>query len=141
MDLEALLQSPEAGVHVYVCGPNRLIRSVRDIAAARAWPTNAVHYESFGSSHGTDDRAISLTLARSGKRFLVPAGRTILEVLLDEGRAIPHDCKRGECGLCVTPVLEGEPDHRDLCLDAVGREKAMCVCVSRAKGGALVLDL
>ena len=47
------------------------------------------------------------------------------------------------CGTCVTPVLAGEPDHRDAVLSA--QEKAancsMCLCVSRAKSAALVLDL
>ena len=141
IDLEALLKSPTEGVHVYVCGPNRLINSVRGVASERGWPRDAVHYESFGAPRMVDDRTIAIRLARSGKRLSVPADRTILDALLDAGHAIPHDCKRGECGLCVTPVLKGEPDHRDVCLDAISRETAMCVCVSRAQGNALVLDL
>ena len=53
------------------------------------------------------------------------------------------DCKRGECGVCATPVLEGEIDHRDYVLTA--REKAegnvMQICISRIKGQRLVLDI
>ena len=45
--------------------------------------------------------------------------------------------------MCATPVLEGEIDHRDYVLSA--REKAdgnvMQICISRAKGPRLVLDI
>ena len=46
-----------------------------------------------------------------------------------------YDCKRGECGVCLTRVLAGEPVHRDVY--QADEEKAtnefMTVCVSRAK--------
>jgi ferredoxin len=49
----------------------------------------------------------------------------------------------GVCGLCVTRVLEGEPDHRDDVLSDDERHcgRLMTVCVSRVRGGLLVLDL
>jgi hypothetical protein len=46
-----------------------------------------------------------------------------------------YDCKRGECGVCLTRVLAGEPVHRD-----VYQTEFMTVCVSRAKTPSLVLD-
>jgi len=53
------------------------------------------------------------------------------------------DCKVGECGSCLTTVLEGAPIHRDYYLNARERaeNKSICTCVSRAKGPRLVLDL
>jgi vanillate O-demethylase ferredoxin subunit len=54
-----------------------------------------------------------------------------------------YDCKRGDCGICRTDVLDGVPDHRDVVLS--DEEKAagdvMQICVSRAKTPRLVLDL
>jgi vanillate O-demethylase ferredoxin subunit len=49
----------------------------------------------------------------------------------------------GVCGLCATAVLEGEPDHRDdvLTSDERCRARLMTVCVSRAQGDFLTLDL
>lgn len=76
-----------------------------------------------------------------GAHLPIPAQHSILDTLLDAGLAVAHGCKRGECSLCVTQVLAGEPDHRDLCLSPLDRENAMCVCVSRAKGESLALDL
>lgn len=45
--------------------------------------------------------------------------------------------------MCLTPVLEGKPDHRDHYLSPREREAgdAVCVCVSRACGAGLTLDL
>jgi len=43
--------------------------------------------------------------------------------------------------MCTTRVLDGKPDHRDLCLNPEERISSMCVCVSRALGEELQLDL
>ncbi|SNS57829.1 2Fe-2S iron-sulfur cluster binding domain-containing protein, partial [Noviherbaspirillum humi] len=55
----------------------------------------------------------------------------------------PVSCEQGICGTCITRVLEGEPDHRDLYF--TDEEKAandqFTPCCSRAKGKLLVLDL
>jgi hypothetical protein len=45
--------------------------------------------------------------------------------------------------VCVTAVLEGEPEHRDHFLGAAEREGGQLImpCVSRARSARLVLDL
>jgi ferredoxin len=50
---------------------------------------------------------------------------------------------RGECGVCAVRVVEGEVDHRDMCLSQADRRSArlMTLCVSTAAGQRLVLDL
>lgn len=141
IDVQAVLSQPNAGVHIYVCGPRSLITSVRDIAADNGWPTEQIHFESFGTAPTAEDRAITVKLARSGTTLNVPATQSILDTLLDAGIAVSHNCKRGECSLCATPVLEGDPEHRDLCLDNNERKESMCVCVSRARTDHLTLDL
>ena len=84
-----------------------------------------------------------MELAQSGQRFTVAADQSLLDCLIDNGCDPMFDCKRGECGVCAVPVIEGEIDHRDYVLSA--REKAegnvMQICISRAKGARLVLDL
>ena len=138
--LDDLLAVPKADTHVYVCGPRSLIVAVRDTARANGWTDEQIHYESFGAAPSLDERGITVKLARSGKWIEVPADRTVLESLLDAGVDVPHECKRGECGLCATAFVEGEPDHRDLCLTPAERQQSLCVCVSRAKSDTLVLD-
>ncbi|CPL90071.1 oxidoreductase [Bordetella pertussis] len=87
--------------------------------------------------------AFDLVLRQSGITVSVPAGQTMLDALLQAGVEPLYDCRRGECGMCLTPVLEGKPDHRDHYLSPREREAgdAVCVCVSRACGASLTLDL
>lgn len=141
LTLETLLATPKPGTHVYICGPRRLITAVRDTAAAHDWPLAQVHFESFGAQSLPGDQAIRVHLEKSNKTITVPADRTILDTLLEAGVNVPHDCKRGECTMCTTRVLEGEPDHRDLCLSLDEKASSMCICVSRAIGEGLKLDL
>jgi len=111
---------------------------------ARGWEHDRVHFELFTEPVAEEgDQAFEVELAQSGQRFTVPADQSILDCLIDHGCDPMFDCKRGECGVCTTPVLEGEIDHRDYVLTA--REKAegnvMQICISRAKGPRLVLDI
>jgi len=64
-------------------------------------------------------------------------------VLLEAGVDIYTSCEEGTCGTCVTRLLEGEADHRDVFLTdeehACGNQ--FTPCCSRAKSSLLVLDL
>ncbi|MNE94080.1 Phthalate 4,5-dioxygenase oxygenase reductase subunit [compost metagenome] len=62
------------------------------------------------------------------------------EVLAEHGVNIQVSCQQGVCGTCITRVLEGEPDHRDLVL--MGDEvDEFTPCCSRSRTPLLVLDL
>ena len=84
-----------------------------------------------------------MELARTGSTVAVPAGLSIIEALEAEGVYPDCSCMEGICGTCETTVLAGEPDHRDSILTKSERETGttMFICVSRAKGRRLVLDL
>ena len=141
LDLESIINTPAPGTHIYVCGPYRLIQAVRMHAEKQGWPPEQIHFESFGVTNSTSDQAITVTLAKTGRTIHIPATRSILDVLLDEGIPVPHDCKRGECSLCVTRVLKGKALHRDFCLNSDEQKDTMCLCVSRANTQYLTLDL
>jgi vanillate monooxygenase ferredoxin subunit len=71
------------------------------------------------------------------------ADLTVIAALAAEGVQVPTSCEQGVCGTCLTRVLEGEPDHRDLYLtpeEQAGNDQFL-PCCSRAKSGRLVLDL
>lgn len=118
-----------------------MIVAVRELAKTNDWSPEQIHFESFGAAASPDDRALTVTLARSGRSISVPAGSSILDVLLETGVTVPHDCRRGECSLCMTRFLAGEPEHRDLCLSTAERAESICVCVSRTHSDNLILDL
>lgn len=141
LNLDKLLCKQDGDTHIYVCGPARMIESVRSLADKYGWNPDQIHVESFGSHVTAEDKAITVRLARTNKAISVEASQTILDALSDAGVSVPYDCKRGECRMCVTDVINGQPHHRDLCLSGAERERSMCLCVSRAKGNYLVLDL
>ena len=143
-DVEALLDGCAAPDRLYVCGPKVMLDAVLAATQARGWTHDRVHFELFTTpAVEAGDHPFEVELALSGKRFTVPADQTILDCLIAHGCDPMFDCKRGECGVCATPVMEGEIDHRDYVLTA--REKAegnvMQICISRAKGARLVLDI
>ena len=74
--------------------------------------------------------------------FEVAAGQTMVAAAAAHGVEILTACENGQCGTCVVMVLEGEPDHRDQALTPEKRAQGwMCACVSRARGGKLVVEI
>ena len=82
-------------------------------------------------------------LAGSGERVRVEDGESILDVLGRAGHDVPSSCREGICGTCETKVVAGTPEHRDSVLTAAERAEncSMMICVSRAMGAEIVLDL
>ena len=89
----------------------------------------------------TEERVFRVRLALSGEVFGVPAGKSIVEVLRENGVDVDTCCEQGHCGTCMTRYLEGEPEHRDVVLDDDDRERYVLVCCARSKTEELVLDL
>ena len=131
------------GAHVYVCGPQRLQDDVLAAAERLGFPPARVHREHFTADVDRRGAPFTVIAARSGITAEVASDLSIAQVLAAKGLHVPVACEQGVCGTCVTRVLEGAVDHRDLFLDAA--EKAantrMTVCCSRAAGERLVLDL
>ena len=88
------------------------------------------------------DTSFEVVLARSGSRLPVPADRSLLDVV-EQVVPVEFTCRAGECGSCVSTVLEGVPDFRNTVLSprarAAGRRIALCV--DRSATPVLVLDL
>lgn len=141
VDLEALLATPRRGAQVYVCGPQDLLRTVTSLGEKAGWPRGQIHFESFGPARLPGDRVIEVRLERSALTLQVAPGETILDAILDAGVLAPYECRRGQCAACMTRVVAGEPDHRDVCLSQELREDYLCPCVSRAHSTHLTLDL
>lgn len=143
MPLAEVIGAPAAGRHLYVCGPKGFIAAVLDTGRRLGWADANLHCELFtGALDEAGDRPFTVELATSGITLDVPVGKTVMDVMEDAGLDPMFDCRRGECGLCTARVLDGEADHRDICLSARERaEGGFCTCVSRARSARLVLEL
>jgi vanillate O-demethylase ferredoxin subunit len=135
----------EAGTELYVCGPGGFMDWISNQATALGWPLDTIHRESFSAPvyDITEDRPFDVVLARRGVTLHIPPGRQILDVLAEHEILVPFACSQGVCGTCITPVLSGEPEHRDAVLSPEARaaNTSMCLCVSRGKTDKVVLDL
>ena len=131
--------------HAYICGPAPFMKLASNIAGA-SWPASAVHMEHFApdseKSFG-ETRPFKVQISGKSKTFDVPADKSILDVLLENGIACDFSCKEGTCGSCLVGVSSGEIDHRDSFLSDAEKAdgETMVICVSRAKGDLIVIDL
>lgn len=145
LNAEQILAGYTEGDHLYVCGPGGFMAFVLAQAQAAGWPEASLHREYFSAEPQVhaNDGSFEVLLASSGRCLQIPADRSVADVLLEAGIDLPLSCEQGICGTCLTRVLEGEPDHRDMFL-TVGeqaRNDQFTPCCSRARTPRLVLDL
>ena len=144
-DVMALLKRPEAGVHVYVCGPKGFMDAVLSTARAAGWPEAQLHFEFFGAEvvHLASDAAFTVKIASTGQEIQVPADKSVVQVLQQAGVDVPIACEQGVCGTCLTRVLEGIPDHKDMYLtpEEQAANDQFTPCCSRSKSPLLILDI
>jgi vanillate O-demethylase ferredoxin subunit len=142
MSVEAIVRDAPPGTHLYCCGPSGMVDDF--LAAGASRPPGTVHHERFAARQAAaTDGGFTLKLARDGRCLPVPAGKSILDVLLDAGLDVPYSCTQGVCGTCRITVLEGEPEHRDDFLTDEERasNQSVIACCSGARTAHLTLDL
>jgi ferredoxin-NADP reductase len=142
-DPASVLAPSGPGAHLYVCGPAGFMTWVTGAARAQGWTDGQIHLEHFGAEVSAAGAAFEVVARRSGVTLTVPEGRSIADMLLEVGIDVPLSCEQGVCGTCLTPVISGVPDHRDLY--QTDEEKAanmqITPCCSRALSARLVLDI
>lgn len=142
LDIPALVQGSSPKAHLYCCGPTTMLDAFEQATKDRDRDTVHVEYFTAKEPPATEG-GFTVVLAKSGKEIVIPAGKTILDALKDEGLDLPYSCTEGICGTCETKVLEGTPDHRDRILTDAEKaaNKTMMICCSGSKSGRLLLDL
>ncbi len=143
LDLATLLGGMAANAHAYVCGPQPLIDAVRNTAQALGVAPGRIHWEQFAAPEQAG-HAFTVVLAKSGKTVQVAANESILKAIERENAAsVECLCREGVCGTCETRILAGEAQHCDQYLSDSEKtaQRTMMICVSRARGNELVLDL
>lgn len=144
-DMTAALTGLPCDGEIYVCGPSGFIDAVFSTADRCGVAPERLHREYFSPVEPSplQDSPFILRLAISGRDIDVPADRSAAEVLLENGITLPVSCERGVCGTCLTKVLGGVPDHRDMFLtsDERGRNDRFTPCCSRSKTPVLTIDL
>lgn len=142
--LRTILAKPDRARHAYICGPKPMLEAALSITQDQEWLDKAVHFEYFKNTTVIDDsNSFEIDLARSAMTLSVPAGKTILEVLRENGIAMGSSCEQGACGTCRCGVIEGVINHQDVYLSQAEKNSGASImtCVSRAAGDRLILDI
>jgi ferredoxin-NADP reductase len=142
LDVAAIIADAPKDTHLYCCGPTPMLKAFE--AATASWPRAQIHVEYFTpKQEAPKTGGFVVELARSGREFIIPEGKTILQVLLDAGVDVDYSCELGICGACEQRVISGEPEHRDAILteeEQASNTKVM-ICCAGSKSERLVLDL
>ncbi len=142
LDVTAIVAEAPKDAHLYCCGPTPMLKAFE--AATASWPREQIHIEYFTPKQdAAKTGGFVVELARSGQEFVIPEGKTILQVLLDAGVDVDYSCELGICGACEQRVISGEPEHRDAILteeEQASNTKVM-ICCAGCKSERLVLDL
>lgn len=142
-DLAVQFGTPKAGTEVYCCGPEALLSGLE--AACAGWRPGSVHVERFTAADidTSGDRPFTVVFSRSGIEAEVPAGESIFSVARAHDVPVLGSCLEGVCGTCECDIVEGDVDHRDTVLSDAEKasNETLMICVSRARGSRLVLDL
>ena len=147
-DLTAALRAAPEEAAVYCCGPEPLMAAVAAHCAERP-PGGGLHLESFspGPAGGRragnlEDTPFEVELRVSGKVVQVAADSSVLAAVREQALPnLPYSCEQGFCGTCQQRVVSGEVEHRDELLTDEERADTMLLCVSRARGERLTLEL
>ena len=143
LDVSKLLSTHDNNADIYTCGPTGFMKMVRSTAIENGISNTRIHQEYFGAEIDPVGEPFTLICTRSNKTLAVPAEKTILQVLNEAGINVATSCQQGVCGSCLTTVVKGTPDHRDMV--QTESEKAVnskiAVCCSRSLSKTLEIDL
>jgi len=145
IDISKVLAKPDNNSLIYICGPAGFNKWIKKEGLNLGWESHQIKEELFSNDHAefSETSSFEVVLRKSKKTITVDKEATIIDVLLLNNIKVEYTCLQGTCGTCITPVIEGAIDHRDAVLseeEKMAGDK-MCVCVSRAKEGKIVLDL
>jgi ferredoxin-NADP reductase len=143
LDFDALLRQQPLGTHVYICGPDPMVKILHHTAEQLGWPENHVHSEQFSAPPVGE--SFPIHLAQSNMDIEVSGNMSMLEAMEEAGVDAPFLCRGGACGRCELEVIscDGVIMHNDHYLS--DSEKAagnkIMPCVSRANCQRLVLNI
>jgi ferredoxin-NADP reductase/predicted pyridoxine 5'-phosphate oxidase superfamily flavin-nucleotide-binding protein len=143
LDFVKLIRNASPDSIFYLCGPERMIEGFLNEAERQGLAADRIVFERFSHTVAANAEPVTLHLAQSDKTIEVPADKTLLDAMLENGVDVPHSCKVGDCRTCAVKILDGEADHLDSALTPAERDdgKMMCPCVSRANTPSMILDV
>jgi ring-1,2-phenylacetyl-CoA epoxidase subunit PaaE len=100
----------------YICGPGDMIEKTTAFLLDAAVDKKCIHKEYFASSVTDENKSkagvmsahVSVTLKKETFEIIVPKGKTILDILVENKIDPPYSCTSGACSTCMAKVTAGE---------------------------------
>ena len=127
----------------FICGPEPYMEHVRSLLGALGIDSQKIKREKFGGKKSVpaeittvETASGSVEFTKTGRKCSIPAGRTLLEVAEMNDIAIPYSCRQGQCGTCVTRLVDGAArmDAEDGLDPGLKAQGYILPCVARADG-------
>ena len=135
----------------YLCGPEGMIHTVRDVLTDHSIDENTIHFELFKAAKPTETEAATVTNGNTEitvivddeeATFEMSQKRTILEAALDEDLDAPYSCQGGICSSCIARVKEGDATMRqnNILTDSELAEGLILTCQAHPTTAKIVVD-
>lgn len=107
----------------YLCGPEAMIHTVKDVLTANGANPDRIHYELFKAAKNeeAETQAISTATGTTKATIIlddeetvieISQKQTILEAAIDEDLDAPYSCQGGICSSCLARIKEGQATMR-----------------------------
>lgn len=136
----------------YLCGPEQMIHSVKDVLVENGVKEKAIQFELFTAPvEALSDTNSDLPSGRTKIKVLVDdeefefemnQEQTILEAALKQNIDAPYSCQGGICSSCVAKLTEGEAKMRqnNILTDGEVAEGLILTCQAHPTSTTVVVD-
>lgn len=135
----------------YLCGPEGMIDSVRDVLKEKGVDESRIKFELFKASipESTNDASIpegqtqvTVILDEEETTFIMNNKKSVLEAALAEDLDAPFSCQGGVCSSCLARIKEGEVEMRqnNVLTDSEVAEGLILTCQAHPKTSKIVVD-
>lgn len=116
---EQLARGPEHDTYYFICGPGSMTDDVKAAIMGRGVTAKQVHAEHFvnanhipgeftDSPSGSGEKRAIIHLKGERIELPIPAGATILDVLVKQKYDPPYSCTAGACSTCMAKLVSGK---------------------------------
>ena len=135
----------------YLCGPEGMIHTVKDVLTEHDIDENRIHFELFKAAKPAEvnDVAVSdgktkvtVLLDDETLTFEMSQKQTVLEAALDEDIDAPYSCQGGICSSCIAKITEGSATMRqnNILTDGELAEGLILTCQAHPTTPTLFVD-
>jgi ring-1,2-phenylacetyl-CoA epoxidase subunit PaaE len=136
--------------HFYLCGPEQMIHTVKDVLVENGVKEKAILFELFTSSVESDSNSdlpsgntkIKVLVDDEEFEFEMSQKQTILEAALKQDIDAPYSCQGGICSSCIARITEGEAKMRqnNILTDGEVAEGLILTCQAHPTSASVVVD-